>query len=133
MLRLNDNIIKFVDDETVYKVWVERLPLWCTTKNLLSITSKSKELIVDFTRCKPGISLNSMNGNIMEMVVDFMFLGSYINEDLMWKANSNSNPKNKKFQQVQPENLCPSIGALWLSSCILKVSSSKVSQIQLKD
>ena len=59
----NNTIIKFADDttvvglisggdETAYRVEVERLSVWCTTNNLILNTSKSKELIVDFRRCK---------------------------------------------------------------------------------
>lgn len=95
----NNTIIKFADDttvvglisggdETAYRMEVERLSAWCTTNNLILNTSKSKEIIVAFRRCKPDIQPTIINGDRVEMVSDFRFLGTYISEDLTWTANT---------------------------------------------
>ena len=74
----SNTIIKFADDttvvglisggdETAYRVEVERLSVWCNTNNLILNTSKSKELVVDFRRCKPDIQPITINGDRVEM------------------------------------------------------------------
>lgn len=46
--------------------------------------------IVDFRRCKQDIQPITVNGDRVEMVPEFKFLGIYIGEDLTWTANSTS-------------------------------------------
>lgn len=38
------------NDETAYRKEVQQLAAWCTYKNLLPNTRKTKELIIDFRR-----------------------------------------------------------------------------------
>lgn len=65
-----------------------------TTYNLCLNTSRLKELIVDFRRCKSDIQPIVINE---ERMPNFNFLGTYIREDQTWNANSTS--VLKKAQQ----------------------------------
>src|SRR4029434_4762932 len=86
-------IIKFADDttvvglisggdETAYREEVQRLSTWCTLNNLVLNTSKTKELIVDYRRKKSDMQPIAINGERVERVSDFSFLGTHIEEDL---------------------------------------------------
>ena len=91
-------ITKFADDTTVtglitesneteYRDEVKDLVEWCSNNNLLLNPSKTKEIIVDF-RTKPSqIQPLSINGEIIERVSNFKFLGTVISDDLKWEAN----------------------------------------------
>uniref|UniRef100_UPI0037E88240 NLR family CARD domain-containing protein 3-like n=1 Tax=Semicossyphus pulcher TaxID=241346 RepID=UPI0037E88240 len=75
-------------DESVYRDQVERLTAWGRDNNLLLNTSKTKELIVDFTKKKTDIQPLHISGECVERVSDFRFLGVHISEDLTWGTNT---------------------------------------------
>ena len=92
-------IIKFADDttvvglisggdETAYREEVQRLSTWCTLNNLVLNTSKTKELIVDYRRKKSDMQPIAINGERVERVSDFSFLGTHIEQDLSWTRNT---------------------------------------------
>ncbi len=98
----SNTIIKFVDDTTVvglisdrdesaYKGEIHRLAAWCSTNSLVPNTSKTKELIVDFRKKWDSVhALLYINGECLERVETFKYLGVLICKDLSWAANSNS-------------------------------------------
>lgn len=91
-------IVKFADDttvvglisdgdETAYRGEVQRLTTWCSVNNLTLNTTKTKEIIVDFRRKKSDHPPLYINGECVERVHDFRFLGVQISDDLSWTSN----------------------------------------------
>uniref|UniRef100_A0A669E0D3 Reverse transcriptase domain-containing protein n=1 Tax=Oreochromis niloticus TaxID=8128 RepID=A0A669E0D3_ORENI len=101
-------VIKFADDttvvglisggdETAYRAEVQRLSEWCVDNNLDLNTTKTKELVVDFRRRKSELQPVSINGECVERVSSFKFLGVHIDTDLQWSSNTSA--VLKKAQQ----------------------------------
>lgn len=81
------------DDETAYRGEVQRLVGWCEANNLVLNTSKTKELIVDFRRRKSDLQPICINGEDVERVTSFKFLGAHIDADLQWSTNTTETVK----------------------------------------
>ena len=86
-------IIKFADDMTVvglitkgdesaYREEVQRLTDLCAENNLALNTKKPKELIIDFRKKQDEHLPLHINGERVERVSSFRFLGSHISDDL---------------------------------------------------
>ena len=97
--RATVKIAKFADDTTVtglitdsneteYRDEVKDLVEWCSNNNLLLNPSKTKEIIVDFRKKPSQIQPLSINGEIIERVSNFKFLGTVISDDLRWETNT---------------------------------------------
>lgn len=105
----NSNIIvKFADDttvvglitngdETAYREEVSALTHWCQDNHLTLNVAKTKELIVDFRRCREVHTPITINGAAVERVSSFRFLGVHLAEDLTWSVHTNKTVK--KAQQ----------------------------------
>ena len=74
-------------DETAYREEVQSLTTWCSANNLALNTTKTKEIIVDFRRKKVDHPPLYINGEGVERVHDFRFLGVQISDDLTWTLN----------------------------------------------
>ena len=101
------HIIKFSDDTTLeglisnrdeshYRAEVEELISWCTKNNLELNVSKTKEIIVDFRTKKSPILPLSINGELVEQVKSFKFLGTTISHDLKWSEHIGSAVKKAR-------------------------------------
>lgn len=101
-------IVKFADDTTVvgmitggneeaYRDEVLNLERWCATNNLALNISKTKELILDFRRNSATPAPLYINGECVERVQTFKFLGVHISADLSWSTNTSA--LVKKAQQ----------------------------------
>ena len=88
-------MIKFSDDTTLeglinngdeneYREAVDHLVDWCNANNLELNVSKTKEIIIDFRRNKTPVTPLSINGELVEQVENFKFLGTTISHDLKW-------------------------------------------------
>ena len=75
------------DDETIYRKEVEDLVGWCNANNLELNVSKTKEIVIDFRKNKQPIIPLSINGENVEQVKSFKFLGTTISEDLKWECH----------------------------------------------
>ncbi len=104
----SNHIIKFADDTTViglisgneesaYRDEVWKLMLWCSENNLVLNTKKTKELIVDFRKSKADPLPIIINGDYVERVRSFTFLGIYLSDSLSWSTNTTA--AVKKAQQ----------------------------------
>ncbi|XP_074532359.1 uncharacterized protein LOC141795402 [Halichoeres trimaculatus] len=104
----SNTIIKFADvttvvglisggDESAYRAKVEQLTGWCRDNNLLLNTAKTKELFIDFQRTKTDIPPLHINGECVEKVEDFCYLGVHLEKDLNWTVNTSE--LLKKAQQ----------------------------------
>ena len=103
-----NTIVKFADDTTVvglitggdesaYRDEVQRLVEWCAANNLTLNTIKTKEVIMDFRRHRADPAPLHINGDCVERVSTFKFLGTHISEDISWSANTSA--VVKKAQQ----------------------------------
>jgi hypothetical protein len=94
-----NTIIKFADDTTVvglitkgdeaaYRDEILKLTEWCSVNNLTLNTAKTKEIIFDFRRHKAVPVPIYINGDCVERVHTFKFLGTIISTDLKWSENT---------------------------------------------
>ncbi len=91
--------VKFADDTTVvglitkgdesaYRDEVQRLTEWCLQNNLSLNIKKTKELIIDFRKKQDKHTPLYINGEGVERVTSFKFLGTHISENLSWTTNT---------------------------------------------
>ncbi|KAK0133341.1 putative RNA-directed DNA polymerase from transposon BS [Merluccius polli] len=94
----NNAIIKFADDttlvglisggdESAYRAEVHGLVTWCKDNNLTLNTAKTKELIIDFRKRGAEPFPLHINGDSVERVHSFKFLGTLISDRLTWTDN----------------------------------------------
>ena len=83
-------------DETAYRAEVQQLTAWCSNNNLLLNTIKTK-VIIDFRRNGTDHAPLHINGDCVERVPSFKFLGVHITEKLSWSTNTTA--LVKKAQQ----------------------------------
>lgn len=76
------------NNETVYCSEVEELVRWCENNNLILNISKTKELVVDFRKKATPLLPLSINGEVVERVTSFKFLGTTIHQSLSWELNT---------------------------------------------
>lgn len=77
-------------DESLYREEVRRMVGWCGQNDLELNVSKTKEVIIDFRRNKNQILPLTINGELVEQVSSFKFLGTTISSDLSWDSNVTS-------------------------------------------
>ena len=77
-------------DESHYTNQVDDLVQWCDENNLLLNASKTKEIVVDFRKKSTHVPPLLINGEPIEKVETFKFLGTLISEDLKWDENISS-------------------------------------------
>ncbi len=74
-------------DESAYRQQVKELAAWCSLNNLELNTLKTVEMIVDFRRNLPALSLLTIIDSTVTAVEPFKFLGSIISQDLNWDTH----------------------------------------------
>jgi len=95
---LTNHIIKYADDttvvgciyegdETAYRAEVKELSRWCSDNNLTLNILKTKELILDFRKHRQDYTPLLINGEQVEIVSTFRFLGTYLSADYSWTYN----------------------------------------------
>ena len=74
-------------DESAYREEVDTLTTWCQDNNLSLNVSKTKEMIVDYSRQQEEEHAPlHINRSEVERVSCFRFLGVHISDDLFWSA-----------------------------------------------
>ena len=76
------------DDETGYRSEVENLIKWCDNNYLVLNVSKTKELIFDFRQSEHTHLPIMMKGQAVEIVQNYKYLGTIINDKLDWAPNT---------------------------------------------
>ncbi|KAM3864829.1 uncharacterized protein ACN63O_010524 [Diretmus argenteus] len=111
---VSNSIIKFADDttmvglisggdESAYRDEVEHLLVRSTENNLSLNSKKTREIIVDFRRKKTAIQPLVVNGDCVERVSNFKFLGVHLDEDLSWSTNTTATIKTAHQRLCAPE------------------------------
>ncbi|KAI2659609.1 putative RNA-directed DNA polymerase from transposon BS [Labeo rohita] len=75
-------------DEVAYREEVLKLATWCSENNLALNTKKTKEIIVDFRRHSTDLAPLYINGECVERVHTFRFLGVFISDNISWTVNT---------------------------------------------
>ena len=92
-------VIKFADDTTVtgfindnneeeFRNQIDWVVAWCKRNNLLLNVDKTKEMVVDFRRVEDPPPPLSIDGQIVERVESFKFLGTWVSNRITWDINS---------------------------------------------
>ncbi len=91
-------------DESAYRQEVKELAVWCNHNNLELNTIKTLEMIVDFRRNPPPLTI--MNSTVAA-VESFRFLGTNISQDLKWEFHIDSIVKKAQYflRQLRKFNL----------------------------
>ena len=70
------------NDVTEYRNEIENLVNWCGDNNLSLTVNKTKEIVIDFRKRKEEHAPLYINGDKVEMVESFKFLGVQITNNL---------------------------------------------------
>ena len=76
--------------EEEYRGVVDSFVRWCETNHLHLNSTKTKELVVDFRRRKSAPTTISINGETVEVVQDYKYLGVHLDNKLNWAKNSDA-------------------------------------------
>ncbi|XP_078075173.1 interleukin-6 receptor subunit beta-like isoform X2 [Mustelus asterias] len=106
----SNSIFKFADDTTVvgqtsnndeteYRNEIENLVNWCSNNNLSLSVNKTKEIVIDFRKCKGEHVSVYINGDEVERVESFKFLGVQITNNLFWSPHADAIVK-KAHQRI---------------------------------
>ena len=75
-------------DETVCREKVRDLAGWCQNSNLSLNKTKTKEMIVDYTKRRNKQTPILINGAVAEQAESFKFVGVHINKKLEWSKHT---------------------------------------------
>jgi len=75
-------------DETSYKASVSSMVTWCRDNYLLLNVNKTKELIIDFRRNPAPHTPLEINGEQVEIVSQYKYLGTILDSKLDWTDNT---------------------------------------------
>ena len=89
---------KYVDDTTLVEVCthgedsqmqlaLDEICQWCDKNQLYLNASKTKEMLINFSRTEPNVPLLSINGETIERVTEAKLLGVVLSSDLKWTSH----------------------------------------------
>lgn len=103
----NRHILKFADDTVIVSLLtnnesnhgpvVNDFIDWCEQFYLSVNVSKTKDMAIDFRRSPPSGTYNVIQGEVVELVSEYKYLGTIIDKDLRFEANTDA--ICKKVQQ----------------------------------
>ncbi|KAI4879016.1 hypothetical protein NFI96_030874 [Prochilodus magdalenae] len=96
---LNCHLQKFSDDSAIiglitneedskYRELIQDFVDWCLQNHLQINAGKTKELVVDFRRCRHPPPLVNIRGMDIEEVDSYKYLGVHLNNKLNWSVNT---------------------------------------------
>ncbi len=86
------------NDETFYREEIHHLDRWCSANNLVSNSSKTKEVVVDFRRSgRTAHASLLIQGVEVERVENIRFLDIHISADFTWALYTWLGKLNKDF------------------------------------
>ncbi len=94
------NIFKFADDSAIVSLLsdndcqhgpvLEDFIVWCKRSFLNINISKTKEMIIDFRRKSPSVPPSLIDGQAVEVVHQYKYLGTIIDDELTFDANTDA-------------------------------------------
>ena len=75
------------EDDSSYREAVEELIEWCDRNYLELNVTKTKELVINFHRAKVNMDLIVIRGQPVEIVTNYKYLGTIIDNKLDWSPN----------------------------------------------
>ena len=80
--------------------------MWCQDNNLSLNVSKTKELIVDYSKRRAEQAPINIDGAVVERVKSFKFLGVQITNELSWSKDSCEEVTTTHFPPQETEKIC---------------------------
>lgn len=74
--------------EEEYRRLIQDFVVWCRANHLHLNTSKTKEMVVDFRRSQPQLQPVTIEGDIVEVVETYKYLGLHLDHRLDWSVNT---------------------------------------------
>lgn len=116
----NCSIVKYADDTVIigkligndtqnYYNQVNNFVEWCNTNYLNLNVKKTKEMIIDFRKNRLDPDHLIINGEVVDRVEEYKYLGIVINDELKWNANTHVTYK-KCLGRVQHLRILKNIG-----------------------
>ena len=98
MSRISNN------DKTEYRNEIENLVNWCGNNNLSLNVNQTKEIVIDFRKCKEEHAPVYINGQEVERVKSFKFLGVQITNNLSWSPHADTIVKKVHHASTSSED-----------------------------
>ena len=73
---------------TIYETEVQNLVSWCDSNCFQLNTKKTKEMVIDFRKLQHDPPTLSINGEVVERVDSYSYLGVDISNQLDWSLNT---------------------------------------------
>jgi hypothetical protein len=97
-------IVKFADDTTVtglisnndesaYRDEISNIVEWCNRNNLCLNVEKTKEIVIDYRKTTTVKNPLLINGQMVEIVHGFKYLGILMNDEIKWEEQLLANLK----------------------------------------
>ena len=90
------------NDETAYRDGVIDLAVWCQDNLSLNV-SKTKELIVEYSKMRAEQAPINIDGAVVEQVESFKFLGVHIPNKLSWSKHTKTVVKRRTTKPIPPQ------------------------------
>ena len=132
-----DHLFKYGDDKTllglitennhhIYESEVQNLVSWCDSNCLQLNTKKTKEMVTDFRKLQYGPPTLSINGEVVERVDSYSYLGVDISNQLDWSLHTKRIQKkccqrNYFVRKLRKFNVCQTITNLFYKSTVQSV------------
>ncbi|KAI4872033.1 hypothetical protein NFI96_006516 [Prochilodus magdalenae] len=76
------------EEDSEYRELIQGCVDWCLQNHLQINAGKTKELVVDFRRCRHPLPLVNIRGMDIERVDSYKYLGVHLNNKLDWSVNT---------------------------------------------
>ena len=132
-----DHLFKYADDKAllglitehnhkIYETEVQNLVSWCDSNCLQLNTKKTKEMVIDFHKFQHDPLTLSINGEVVERVDSYSYLGVDISNQLDWSLNTKRIQKkccqrNYFVRKLRKFNVCRTANQLFYKSTVQSV------------
>ena len=117
--------LQLLDDghKDEYRELVNRFLALCENSHLVLNTNKTKETIVDFRKTKSKSNTVSIQGEKVEVIEDYRYLGFYLDNRLDWRCNTEVVYKKGHnrwyfFRKLRSFNVCTKILHIFYKSVV---------------
>ena len=110
----------------IYETEVQNLVSWCDSNCLQLNTKKTKEMVIDFGKLRHDPPTLSINGEVVERVDSYSYLGVDISNQLDWSLNTRRIQKmcclrNYFVRKLRKCYVCRTITNLFYKSTVQSV------------